>query len=425
MRKIYTVGFPFLFILFFYQEQISAQNVPELMYYKFDVPGATVANMASAPVGTNPAPITGLTIGGTGQFGTGLVGTGLASSTNNVNTGWATNLTGSWTISMWLNIPSSTATRYFFGDLNSGSLRCFSGGVATNNGLRLTGSFTFDITNIGIASGPFVVHYVYDAPSGMLSGYINGVFKNSASFPGLSITGAGPFYVGAYSGANGSVEGTLDEFRLYNRALDAGEVGATWNIELPGSPCASPPTPGTATASPSTACTGASVSLNLTGNSFGAGQTYQWEESANLGGPYTPIGSPSSSPSTNITATTSKYYRCAVTCSGNTQVSVPVQVVVNPAFPGGTYTINPALPPGGGNYQTMAAAVNALSCGISGPVIFNVAPGSGPYNEQVIIPPVGGTSAVNTVTFYGNGATIRLHRLRLHDISSGWMERTI
>ncbi|MCW8897886.1 MAG: fibronectin type III domain-containing protein, partial [Flavobacteriales bacterium] len=64
----------------------------------------------------------------------------------------------------------------------------------------------------------------------------------------------------------------------------------------------------------------------------------------------------------------------------------------------GTYTIGAT-----GNYATFTDAVNALSCGISAPVIFNVLTGSGPYNEQVTITPVIGASATNTITFNGNG----------------------
>lgn len=172
-------------------------------------------------------------------------------------------------------------------------------------------------------------------------------------------------------------------------------------------PCTSPPDPGTATASATPVCSGASVTLNLSGHTQGTGQTYVWESAPALAGPYTAISSSSANSNFTINPTVTAFYRAQVTCSGNTQPSVPVEVVVTPPLPGGTYTINPALPPGSGNYQTITAAVNALSCGIAGPVVFNVAPGSGPYNEQVVVPPVTGTSAVNTVTFYGDGATIQ------------------
>lgn len=70
----------------------------------------------------------------------------------------------------------------------------------------------------------------------------------------------------------------------------------------------------------------------------------------------------------------------------------------------GIYTINSG---GGGDYTSIGAAVAAMaSCGITGPVTFNVAPGSGPYTERVVIPAISGASTVNTITFNGNGNTI-------------------
>jgi len=59
----------------------------------------------------------------------------------------------------------------------------------------------------------------------------------------------------------------------------------------------------------------------------------------------------------------------------------------------GTYPIGPTS-----LFPTFTSAVNTMvSCGISGPVVFQVA--SGTYNEQVVIPPIPGTSATNTITF--------------------------
>ncbi|MEO8148490.1 MAG: T9SS type A sorting domain-containing protein [Bacteroidia bacterium] len=177
----------------------------------------------------------------------------------------------------------------------------------------------------------------------------------------------------------------------------------------PAGGCIVPPTPGTATATPSSGmCAGTNIALSLTGNSSGSGQTYQWQSSATGGGVgFTNLGASQASPVLNIPATSSLFYRCEVTCSGNSQISTEVPVTVNPALPGGTYTINSAVATGGTNFQTFAAAVSALSCGISGPVIFNVDALSGPYTEQITIPVIGGTSAINTVTFNGNGRTLQ------------------
>jgi hypothetical protein len=72
----------------------------------------------------------------------------------------------------------------------------------------------------------------------------------------------------------------------------------------------------------------------------------------------------------------------------------------------GTYTINNALPTGGTNYASFAAAATALNQGgVSGPVTFNVS--GGPYTEQLMLSTISGASAANRITFNGNGRTIR------------------
>jgi len=70
----------------------------------------------------------------------------------------------------------------------------------------------------------------------------------------------------------------------------------------------------------------------------------------------------------------------------------------------GTYTINPALPPGGSNFQTIGAAVGALEAdGVSAPVTFEVAQAT--YAERVTFDfTIGGASATNTVRFLGISA---------------------
>lgn len=60
----------------------------------------------------------------------------------------------------------------------------------------------------------------------------------------------------------------------------------------------------------------------------------------------------------------------------------------------GTYTIGGT----GANFANFAEALTGLTqCGINGPVVFNVNPGT--YNEQISIPEISGASATNTITF--------------------------
>lgn len=179
-------------------------------------------------------------------------------------------------------------------------------------------------------------------------------------------------------------------------------------ITFSAGPCTAPPTAGAATSNAAAAvCSGTAVSLSLTGNTNGDGQTFVWQSSANIGGPYANVSTSQSTPLFVVNPTSTTYYRAAVTCSGQTEFSTPVIVTVTQVLAGGTFTINSALATGGSNFQTFAAAVGAISCGISGPVVFNVDAASGPYTEQISIPSVTGASSANTITFNGNGRTIR------------------
>ncbi len=69
----------------------------------------------------------------------------------------------------------------------------------------------------------------------------------------------------------------------------------------------------------------------------------------------------------------------------------------------GTYTIGA----GGADFPSFTAAAARLSAaGITGPVLFNVLPGT--YNEQAEIGSIPGTSATNTVTFEGTNPANRI-----------------
>jgi hypothetical protein len=50
-----------------------------------------------------------------------------------------------------------------------------------------------------------------------------------------------------------------------------------------------------------------------------------------------------------------------------------------------------------------------LNCGISGPVVVDVVPGSGPYTERFLLSEIGGSSLTNTVTINGNGETLQFN----------------
>lgn len=171
-------------------------------------------------------------------------------------------------------------------------------------------------------------------------------------------------------------------------------------------PCGSPFTGGAGIAIPSAfTCSAGNITLNLSGNSFGSGQNYQWQSSTTANGTYTNVGGSQVVPAFDIYPTTSLYYRAVLTCGSNTINSTPVLVNIFQPL-SGNYTINPAQPLSLTNFNSFAGAYAAIKCGIGGPVTIEVAPNSGPYNEQLIIGKLNGASATNTLTIKGNGNTI-------------------
>lgn len=211
---------------------VQAQ-LPELMYYQFEEGDTITTNFASSPVGTSPAPILGsLTTGSSGQFGDGLIGSGGSGASDYVNTGWATNLPGDWTMSFYMANWNGTDFHYLLGDNTAGNLRVFAAGAAGTDNITLRGPVSnVDVT--GVSNGQYTVHFVYDSSVPEIRAYVNGVLNNTVSQSALNISGTGPFKVGAQASAAGLPSGVImDEFRLYNRALSASEVLSTYNVNL-------------------------------------------------------------------------------------------------------------------------------------------------------------------------------------------------
>lgn len=86
---------------------------------------------------------------------------------------------------------------------------------------------------------------------------------------------------------------------------------------------------------------------------------------------------------------------------------IAILAAAAPAQLSGAYTIDSSQATGGTNFATFIDAASALAgVGISGPVVFVVSPGVGPYAGFSIVNPIVGSSATNTVTFIGGGSAI-------------------
>ena len=224
MKKIYFMNLKISLILLVFFNLISLMAnaqapTPDILHYKFDGTGTTVTNYASAPpAGTATGTIMGApTQGGAINCIKSLIGSGITSTTDYVNTGWAPNLSGSWTISFWTsNIPPSSTLFYIFGDINTAGFRCFTNGVAGAGNWILRGAGLTDVLITGAATTtPNLVTFVYNQPNANVIGYVNGVPTVTVAQGAVSLVGTGPFKVGGYSANTGlPAAGLMGDYRI-------------------------------------------------------------------------------------------------------------------------------------------------------------------------------------------------------------------
>jgi len=129
---------------------------------------------------------------------------------------------------------------------------------------------------------------------------------------------------------------------VYNYQITAANVGYGGSFPSPANnpraftgritftnatPCTGTPAPGNTISNANPACPSVNFNLSLQNSTSGTGVTYQWQSSPN-GSTWSNVGG-----ATNSTLSTSQtvatYYRCNVTCSGNTTASNPLLVTMN------------------------------------------------------------------------------------------------
>lgn len=100
-------------------------------------------------------------------------------------------------------------------------------------------------------------------------------------------------------------------------------------IDYATSACSGTPAPGNTLPATSNVCPGSNFTLTLQNATAGSGVTYQWQSAPAASGPWTNITGATSASYTAVMAATT-YYRCNVTCSGNTGTSAAAVVNLNP-----------------------------------------------------------------------------------------------
>lgn len=274
---------------------------PEILYYKFDGAGNTAPNLASnPPAGTANGTFNGtMSQGGSGTCGGALQNTGGPSSSKYFNTGWAPNLTNSsWTLSFIASGFTSASNNSFVlgcGFDYTPNYMLVTYNSSSNAGFILRGSSSNFLLSTPAAVGPSskTVTFVYDRTAQQVRSYVDGVLANTLNISIPVDIIAPNFYIGNVAETTGpntssiAAGASLDEVRLYNRALSASEIQALVGSCNSGTTCTGSPEIFGITVNPSpvvnpvtsqNVCTGSNTNaINFTGNVAGA--TYNWTNS--------------------------------------------------------------------------------------------------------------------------------------------------
>jgi len=191
-------------------------------YWKLDESSGN----ASDSVGSNT-----LTNNNSTAFGTGKINNGAdfeASSSNYFTGSVAASLTTNFTVAFWLKLETNTSNRIYQSGTGAGHWDI---STDASGFLRFTEDSIADYTSSSSMSTGTWYHcaVVKSGDSGTnITFYINGVAAGTASV-GSVTTPSGTAYFGGYNGASNFLDGVLDEFGLWSRALTAGEISQLYN----------------------------------------------------------------------------------------------------------------------------------------------------------------------------------------------------
>jgi trimeric autotransporter adhesin len=176
--------------------------------------------------------------------------------------------------------------------------------------------------------------------------------------------------------------------------------------------CLGVPVVGNITANATLLCPSIELNLTATGGTFLQLIEYQWQKFDFATGEWVATGPTDNQQTLSLFQDTTNRYRLMAICGLTIDTAYSnVVTVTTPKVPGGMCYIDKNHTgnfwPLSDTFPSFASTVTAMNCGIKSAVTFNVVPGSGPYNEQMLVNGVIiNSSATNTITYNGNGETI-------------------
>ena len=201
-------------------------------YWPMDEGGGSVATDQSG--NGNNGTWNGTQAGSSGYYSGGKVGsyTGYFNGSNDYV---ATNLTltgqSSFSATAWVNAAAGAPTQYLLGQnivSECWVLALSGGGNSVQFRTKSNSTVVINGTALPINTWHFIAG-IYDGSNMML--YVDGVLSGTSTQTGALNNNGYNIYFGARNDAQVPFNGSLDDIRIYNRALSAAEVTALYNAE--------------------------------------------------------------------------------------------------------------------------------------------------------------------------------------------------
>jgi hypothetical protein len=201
-------------------------------YWKFDEGSGTNANDSS--VNGNTGTLVSTPTWTTGQINGGLTFNG-ANYVSTTQTPLTSTVPNGFSVFVWLQSPNADAWAYDMG--GSSALNLMTSATGTYCRIRDT-SLGFFSTPRSTINGDGNWHNfgcIFNRAANVLTLYVDGVSSGTVSTSGFTAfdNGGAPFYLGGRSYASGGINGSLDEVRIYDRALSADEANQIYSLTTP------------------------------------------------------------------------------------------------------------------------------------------------------------------------------------------------
>jgi hypothetical protein len=161
--------------------------------------------------------------------------------------------------------------------------------------------------------------YVYDGPSS--ASPLIGTYAGTTLPPNFTASGSSLTFVFT---SDGSIQ----------------NAGWTATVSCANA-CSGAPSAGIGVASPAVSCSAFTTTLSLSGATMGCGINYLWYQANAIGGPYSAIGSTTTTATQTFAITGTKYFKCVLSCGVSTSTTAPITASINANYAGtGSYPIS-------------------------------------------------------------------------------------